>query len=125
MTELTVGQNYTAKKVIRGASAKGDWEMIAVRDYRDKNEIAIWARNRPSGVVEGQQFNVVAIHQVKWGFRKDKSERWQPSCTCEATVKPIVSEFDTDITGQGGVNWEELKASEGDDPWADIADLPL
>lgn len=124
MTQIEVGKNYTAKKAIRGASGKGEWELLAVQDNRGKNEIAVWVRNRPSGVKEGQKFNVKAIHDVKWGFRRDKSDRWQPSCSIEATVEPIVSEYDTDITGAGEVDWKAMEAN-GEDPWADIADFPL
>ena len=123
MTELVEGQNYTAVKKFSGTSAKGDWEFVAISDKRGKNEIAIFTRNRPCGVEQNQKFNLKTIHSVKWGFKKDKNDRWQPHCSIEATIEPITSEFDTDITGAGDVNWSEMAA--GDDPWADLADIPL
>ena len=124
MTQIEAGKNYTAKKALHGSSSKGEWEMLAVQDNRGKNEIAVWVRNKPSGVKEGQKFHIETIHDVKWGFRKDKNQRWQPSCSIEASVEPIESEFDTGLAGQGvDVDWEEMK-NEGD-PWADIDYLPV
>lgn len=123
MTVIEAGKNYVAKKQRIGTSSRGDWELIAVADGRDRNEIQIYANNRPSGVKEGQQFNVERIVQVRWGWRRDRNEKWQPTCSIDAIVHPIESEFDTGLTGQSDINWEEMK--DADDPWADIADLPM
>lgn len=122
-TMVEKGMNYTAQRVRSGSSPKGQWELISVVDNRGKNPITVYVRNMPCGVVEGQKFNVEELFSVKYGFKKDKFEKWQPSISCEATVHPIASEYDTEILGQGDVNWTELQA--GDDPWADIAELPM
>ena len=124
MTELEVGQVYTARLVRSGSSPRGQWEVITVSDKRQKCDVAIFPRNIPTGVIEGGQFKLVEILKMKNGFRKDKNDRWQPSVTCDAILEPIESEFDTGLTGVDDVNWDDLAAA-GDDPWADIAELPM
>lgn len=125
MNELKKGENYTARLVRSGTSSRGAWEIITTSDKKQKMDISVFPRNVPSGVKEGQKFNLVEICSVKNGMRKDKNDRWQPSVSIEAVVNPIESEFDTGLTGSGvDVAWEEL-SKEGGDPWADIEDLPL
>ena len=124
MTELKVGTSYVAKKKRSGTSDKGDWEMVTILDNRGKNEVAVFALNRPTGIQEGQKFTVESIQSLKWGFKKDRNDKWQPHCTCEAVIHPIGSEFESGMTGMEGINWSEMSGA-GDDPWADIAELPM
>ena len=122
MTELVAGQVYTARLVRGGTSTRGAWEIITVSDKKQKNDVAIFTRNCPSGVVEGGQFKLETICSLKNGMRKDKTDHWQHNVSCECIVSPIASEFDTGLAGGGDVDWSELQ---GDDPWADIAELPM
>lgn len=133
MTELQEGKVYTALRVRSGANdAHGHWELIAVRDSKGKNEVTIYTRNIPSGVKEGQKFNLERIHRLKFGYKQDRDNRWQPQVTIDGTVKPIESEYDAYYGDEPGVKqseknpWDDVKVDD-DLPWNDMAadELPL
>ena len=124
MMHLEAGNVYTARMVRNGTSQRGAWEMITVSDKKQNNDITIFPRNIPTGIVEGSQFKLEEICSLKNGMRQTKEGKWLHNVTCEAIVSKIESEFDTGLAGQGGINWDEMAAA-GDDPWADIAELPV
>lgn len=123
MTELVAGQVYTARLVRSGVSQRGAWEIVTVSDKKQKNDVAIFPRNIPTGVVEGGQFKLEQILSIKNGMRKDKTDHWQHNVSCEAVITPIASEFDTGLAGGGDVDWSDL--TDTGDPWADISELPV
>lgn len=120
MNKVEAGNIYTAAKQRSGETQRGAWELIAVTNERGKEEVTIFTRNIPSGVVEGQQFLVKEIHSATFRFRKDQNERWQPNISIEATVQPITSEFGEDSSSP----WDSINATDGDLPWDD-GYLPL
>ena len=111
MNELIVGQKYRAKRVRSGSSTRGYWQLVAVTDKVDRNEIAIFVRNNPIDLKDGQEFVLQELHSLKWGMKKNNNERWVPKCSVEATLQPIVSEFD-----DMGVDGDDTMA----DPWKGI-----
>ncbi len=113
MTFLELNTPYAAYKHREGESNRGRWELISVVDPNRKNEITIFTDNIPCGVAEGTQFRITKFTSVRYGFKKDKNDKWQPQVTVNATVAPVHSEF------------EELDTSEPM-PWGELDDgLPL
>lgn len=89
MIFLEKGKTYTAAMVRTGTSQRGDWEMVKIVD--GKNELTIWPDNKPSGVEEGGEFEVVEITGVKYGPRKNKQGVWQKEGSVTAILKPFKS----------------------------------
>ena len=84
---------------------------MAVTDNVDRNEIPIFVRNNPIDLKDGQEFIIQEIHSLKWGYKKNNNDRWNPKCSIEATLQPIASEFDD-------MGIEDGEAAS--DPWKDI-----
>lgn len=89
MIHLEEGKTYTASMVRSGTSERGDWEMLKIIDK--KNDLTVWPDNRPSGVEEGGEFEVVRITGIKYGPRKNRQGVWQKEASVTAIVKPFKS----------------------------------
>lgn len=113
---VSVGQIYTAERAMAGTSARGDWEMAAVRDGKKNTEIVIWIDNRPSNLTKGDRFRINKISEVSFGWKKDNfngKETWVPTVGVNAEVVRISGDFDglpEDLPDDfGGVApWEEV-----------------
>lgn len=104
---LEVGKIYTAKMVRSGVSTRGDWEMVKVVEGR--KEITIWPDNKPTGLEDGQEFEIVAISGVKYGARKRQDGNWQDDVSCTATLKAASTnsfDFDADNIDDGELPWK-------------------
>ena len=101
------GKIYTANMVRSGTSARGDWEMVKVKDKT--KEITIWPDNRPTGLADGDEFEVVEITGVKFGARKRGDGRWQDDCSCTAILKKASTSglsFNIDEFDSGELPWK-------------------
>ena len=107
------GKIYSANMVRSGTSTRGDWEMVKVRDKN--REITIWPDNRPTGLVDGDEFEVVDITGVKFGARKRQDDKWYDECTMTGILKKAsTSSFDFNVD-----NFED-----GEIPWT-MSDSPF
>ena len=100
------GKIYTANMVRSGTSARGEWEMVTVKDKN--REITIWPDNRPTGLVDGDEFEVVDITGVKFGARKRQDGRWMDDCSCTAILKKASTSsfsFNVDDIDNGELPW--------------------
>ena len=100
------GKIYTANMVRSGTSQRGDWEMVKVKEKN--REITIWPDNRPTGLADGDEFEVVDITGVKFGARKRQNGTWQDDCSCTAVLKKASTnsfEFNADTFDDGNMPW--------------------
>lgn len=101
------GKIYTAAMVRSGTSTRGDWEMVKVKDKT--KEITIWPDNKPTGLSDGDEFEVVEISGMKYGARKRQDGRWQDDVSCTATLKAAsTNSFDFDVNNidDGELPWK-------------------
>lgn len=89
MNKLKSGEVYTAVRQKSGTTRVGNWELLVTRDANGKNEIAVFVRNVPSTVREGDSFRIDRIHSVSSGFRKDTEDRWYPAIAVDADVSVV------------------------------------
>ena len=89
MNKLRSGEVYTAVKSRKGQSRMGNWELLLTTDERGKNDIAIFVRNLPSTVNEGDTFRIDRILSVSNGFRKGEDDKWQPAIAIDADVTVV------------------------------------
>lgn len=100
------GKIYTANMVRSGMSQRGDWEMVKVKDKN--KEITIWPDNRPTGLTDGDEFEIVDITGVKFGARKRQDNRWYDECSVTAILKKASTssfEFNADTFDDGELPW--------------------
>lgn len=100
------GKIYAANMVRSGTSARGDWEMVKVKDKN--KEITIWPDNRPTGLVDGDEFEVVDITGVKFGARKRQDGKWYEECSATAILKKASTssfDFNVDNFDNGELPW--------------------
>ena len=101
------GSIYTAVMVRSGTSARGDWEMVKVKDKN--REITIWPDNRPTGLADGDEFEVVDITGVKFGARKRQDNKWYDECTMTGILKKASTssfDFNVDSFDDGELPWK-------------------
>ena len=104
---LEVGKIYTANMVRSGVSSRGDCEMVKVKEGR--KEITIWPDNKPTGLEDGNEFEITAISGVKYGARKRQDGSWQDDVSCTATLKPASTnsfDFNVDEIDNGELPWK-------------------
>ena len=104
---LEVGKIYTANMVRSGVSQRGDWEMVKVVEGR--KEITIWPDNKPTGLTDGQEFEIEKITSVKYGARKRQNGNWMDDVSCTAIIKPASTnsfDFDVDNFDNGELPWK-------------------
>lgn len=100
------GKIYTATMVRSGTSSRGDWEMVKVKDKN--KEITIWPDNKPTGLSDGDEFEIVDITGVKYGARKRTDGRWQDDVSCTAILKQSSTSsfnFNVDSIDDGEMPW--------------------
>ena len=101
------GSIYTANMVRSGTSSRGDWEMVKVKDKT--KEITIWPDNRPTGLADGDEFEVVEITGVRFGARKRSDGGWRDDCSCTAILKKASTtgfDFNADNFEDGELPWK-------------------
>lgn len=89
MNKLQTGENYTAVKAESGKSRIRDWEMLLTRDANGKNNIAIFVKNIPSHINEGDTFRLDKIISVSLGFRKGEGDKWEQAIAIDAEVTKV------------------------------------
>ena len=108
MMKIEKGGEYTAHRVRSGEADKGPWELIVVKENgRAHREITIFARNTPSGVVEGGMFKVNEIISAGPRRTKNPDGTWSSfeKTSIEAVVEPVETSLDDsgldDLGGDG------------------------
>lgn len=88
--KLIKGEVYQAYRFRSGASDKGRWEVVVVREKRKPyHEITIFPTVLPSGVREGGTFMIKDIVSVKRAKRKDTIGEWTlVDVSIEAEIVP-------------------------------------
>ena len=77
MIKIKVGDVYKAHRVRTGTSAKGDWELVAVRaEGKERREVTLFIDNIPSGLKEGDTFRVRYIESFTVNAQKDQRGEW-------------------------------------------------
>ena len=99
MNRIETGKVYTAVRQRTGASANGEWELLATKDERGNNDIAVFVANRPSNVIEGGSFRIDKIISVSYGNKKDASGVWRASISVDALVTAVESPSEAGLTG--------------------------
>ena len=89
MNKLQSGEVYTAVKAKSGKSRMGNWELLLTMDANGKNDIAIFVRNIPSTVNEGDTFRINKILSVSNGFRKGEEDKWTQAIAIDAEVSVV------------------------------------
>jgi len=91
MITVARGEVYKAFRFRYGASERGRWEVVVVREQgRAKQEITIFPTNLPSGVKEGGAFMIKEIRSVTRKKRKDGIGEWTlTDVNVEAEIVPI------------------------------------
>lgn len=104
MNRIQEGKIYTAIRQKAGSSSKGDWELLITEDERGYNPIALFAENRPSGVLEGGKFRIEKIISASFGSRQSSDGTWNPSVSISAVVSPVesIDEFLAEQSGEEG-----------------------
>lgn len=97
MVRIEEGGTYVAAIARSGVSARGDWELIQVRDNSVRG-VTVWPENKPTGIQQGDEFVVERITAIKLGARKIKGE-WKDDFSIEAIVRKTdgASVYDFDI----------------------------
>ena len=104
---LEVGKIYKAAMVRSGVSQRGDWEMVKVVEGR--KEITIWPDNKPTGLSDGDEFEITNISSVKYGARKRQNGNWQDDVSCTASLKAASTSsysFDENTFDDGELPWK-------------------
>ena len=89
MNKLKSGEVYTAIRQKSGSTRVGDWELLVTRDGNGHNDIAVFVRNVPSTIREGDSFRIDRIHSVSSGSKKDKDDQWRNSVAIDADVSLV------------------------------------
>lgn len=113
MLKIEKGGEYAAHRVRSGEADKGPWELIVVKEEgRAHREVTIFARNTPSGVVEGGRFRVSEIISAGPRRTKNPDGTWSSfeKTSLEAVVEPIETDLDSigDDDLGGGSGYDEL-----------------
>ena len=87
--KIEKGVEITPKLFKKGSSSRGDWELFVTADERGNKEIAVFARNVPTGVKEGDHIKITEIISVNYSAKKDSNGNWRDQITVEANVEPI------------------------------------
>lgn len=91
MLKASVNEIYTATKVYKGTSVKGDYELIVLEaEGNDRARMPIWVQNVPCNIVEGMRFTIAAINGASIRHIKpsDKFDKWQDEYSIDAYVLP-------------------------------------
>lgn len=90
---------YRAHRVREGTSAKGFWQLVAVKaEGRDRREITLYIRNAPADIREGEFFRVKEIHAITVNAAKDENGEWtRDRMSADVTIKPIMEEQPIDL----------------------------
>lgn len=110
-TTICVNGVATAAKVRKGTNDRGSWEMIVVKPQnKGGRTIVIFAENTPTGVVEGGDFRVDKITEVRAKSAKDANGNWtKTEIVARAVVEPVmkVSDLDdSDLYGDFGEDYD-------------------
>lgn len=103
---LEKGGIYTTTTVRSGTSTRGDWEMVKVKEKM--KEITIWPDNRPTGLSDGDEFEIVEITGVKYGSRKRGDGKWWDDVSITAVLKKASTssfDFNVDNIDDGELPW--------------------
>lgn len=101
MISIELDMPYTAYRFRSGASERGRWEVITVKDEAKKvktpQEVTIFPANLPSGVKEDGQFIVKRILKVTRKKAKDRDGNWAlVDVGITAEVQPVKDELNLD-----------------------------
>ena len=127
MVRIAKGEVYKAERVRSGNGAKGDWELIVVKNGKD--EITLWSTNAPSGVTEGGEFRIESIDNLakkrvpyKDGKickdRAAKDVEWRTDVDANVTVKAVGF-------SEAPFDFDDPPFMFDDNPFADDEELPL
>ena len=113
MLRVEKGGEYTAHRVRTGEADKGPWELIVVKeDGRAHREMTVFARNTPSGVVEGGLFKVKEILSAGPRRTKNPDGTWSSfeKTSIEAVVEPVEQSLEDLGSGdlEDGSGYDEL-----------------
>lgn len=91
MLNAKIDTVYTADKVHKGTSVKGEWELIVLKaEGSDKARLPIWVQNVPCNITEGMKFTIAMISgaSIKHIKPSEKFDKWQDEYSIDAYVLP-------------------------------------
>lgn len=117
MLEIKKGGEYTAKRVRRGTSERGDWELVVVEQGFGKNHqtITLFPRNCPTELEEGGTFRVTDIMSMKVKRKKLPTGNWTPDeMSAEVTIEVAFGSGSSDLSA-ADFGMDDLLSPGGDD----------